>query len=125
VLPWARAGGQPGGVWSGSGVSDWLADALATIRASGATIWGGDWNRNLKGGWQHVGRAGSDAAIHDAVDAMGLAMATAELPHQKPGLFAIDHIAVPLSWRVVAARRIVAIHLSDHDAYVVDVEPGA
>lgn len=124
VLPWSGAGGQPGGVWAGDRLVGWLADALAAIRVSGATVWGGDWNRNLAGGWQSVGTARGNAAILDAVEALGLVAATAALPHRKPGLFAIDHIAVPISWRVVAARRIVADRLSDHDAYVVDAEPG-
>jgi hypothetical protein len=124
VLPWRGAGSQPGGVWAGDRLVDWLADALAAIRVSGATVWGGDWNRNLAGGWQSVGTARGDAAIRDAVDAMGLVAATAALPHRRPGLFAIDHIAVPVLWRVVTAHRIVADGLSDHDAYVVDAEPG-
>jgi hypothetical protein len=124
VLPWRGAGSQPGGVWAGSRLRDWLADALAAIQASGATVWGGDWNRNLAGGWQFVGTARGDKAIRDAVDAMGLVVATAELPHQKPGLFAIDHVSVPASWRVRSARRIAADGLSDHDAYIVDAEPG-
>lgn len=124
VLPWSRAGEQPGGVWVGDRVDDWLADALVAIRVSGATVWGGDWNRNLSGGWQFVGTARSGAAIRDAVDAMGLVVATAGLPHRKPGLFAIDHVSVPASWRVRSARRVVVGGLSDHDAYVVDAEPG-
>ena len=109
---------------AGDRLVDWLADALAAIRVSGATVWGGDWNRNLVGGWQSVGTARGDEVIRDAVDAMGLVAATAALPHRRPGSFAIDHIAVPVSWRVVAAHRIVADGLSDHDAYVVDAEPG-
>ena len=124
VLPWRGAGSQPGAVWAGDRLVDWLADALAAIRVSGATVWGGDWNRNLVGGWQSVGTARGDEVIRDAVDAMGLVAATAALPHRRPGSFAIDHIAVPVSWRVVAAHRIVADGLSDHDAYVVDAEPG-
>ena len=123
VLPWRGAGSQPGAVWAGDRLVDWLADALAAIRVSGATVWGGDWNRNLVGGWQSVGTARGDEVIRDAVDAMGLVAATAALPHRRPGSFAIDHIAVPVSWRVVAAHRIVADGLSDHDAYVVDAEP--
>jgi len=50
VLPWSGAGGPPGGVWAGDRLGGWLADALAAIRVSGATVWGGDWNRNLAGG---------------------------------------------------------------------------
>jgi hypothetical protein len=123
VLPWSGAGGQPGGVWAGDRLGGWLADALAAIRVSDATVWGGDRNRNLAGYWQSVGTARSEAAIPDAVGAMGLVAATAALPHRRPGSFAIDHIAVPVSWRVVAAHRIVADVLSDHDAYVVDAEP--
>jgi len=123
VLPWRGAGSQPGGVWAGDRLVDWLADALAAIRVSGARVWGGDWNRNLVGGWQSVGTVRGDEVIRDAVDAMGLVAATAALPHRRPGSFAIDHIAVPVSWRVAAAHRIVADGLSDHDAYVVDAEP--
>lgn len=124
VLPWRGAGSQPGRVWAGDRLVDWLADALAAIRVSGATVWGGDWNRNLAGGWQSVGTARGDAAIRDAAGAMGLVAATAELPHRRPGSYAIDHIAVPTSWRVLAAQRIAADGLSDHDAYIVDAEPG-
>jgi len=99
VLPWSGAGGQPGWVWAGDRLGGWLADALAAIRVSDATVWGGDRNRNLAGCWQSVGTARSDA-----VGAMGLVAATAALPHTKRGLYAIDHIAVPVSQRVAAAR---------------------
>jgi hypothetical protein len=39
----------------------------------------------------------------------------------------IDHIAVPRHWRLGAAKALVAetdegVRLSDHDAYVIDVE---
>jgi hypothetical protein len=50
---------------------------------------------------------------------------TAELPHPIEGLLSIDHVAVP-SGTVASATRVEAIHeatrLSDHDAYVVDVD---
>ena len=61
---------------------------------------------------------------YPAVGSTGLVVAPAALPHWRPGSLSIDHIAVPVSWRVVAAHRIVADRLSDHDAYVVDAEPG-
>jgi len=41
VLPWRGAGSQPGAVWAGDRLVDWLANALAAIRVSGATVWGG------------------------------------------------------------------------------------
>ncbi|KRB47124.1 hypothetical protein ASG96_16075 [Terrabacter sp. Soil810] len=42
----------------------------------------------------------------------------------------LDHVAIPTAWEVTAPARRVEMtqsgrHLSDHDAYVVDVEPGA
>jgi hypothetical protein len=72
-------------------------------------------------GYTAVGSTGRmSRGQHYAVVAVA---ATAALPHRRPGSFAIDHIAIPVSWRVVAAHRIVADGLSDHDAYVVDAEP--
>jgi endonuclease/exonuclease/phosphatase family metal-dependent hydrolase len=124
VLPWATAGGQPAGVWVGGRVDEWMADALAAIRPSCPTVWAGDWNATLAGGSQRAGSTASVAAVRAAVPAMGLTAPTAPLPHYKPGLLAIDHIAVPVSWRVLAARRVAVGRLSDHDAYVVDAEPG-
>ena len=56
---------------------DWLVDALAAIRVSGAKVWGGDWNRNLVGDRQSVCTARGDEVIRDAVDAMGMVSASA------------------------------------------------
>ena len=49
-------------------------------------------------------------------------MPTADLPHRLDGLLSIDHVGVPRPWSVLAAERVDARGLSDHDCYVVDVE---
>ena len=55
-----------------------------------------------------------------------LRVPTRDLPHADPGLFSIDHVAVPFDWRVNGRWRIVANRrLTDHDAYVVDAESAA
>ncbi len=59
-----------------------------------------------------------------AVEELGLVVPTALLAHPIEGLRTIDHIAVPAHFRVDRVERIKAkVHgLSDHDAYVVEVE---
>jgi endonuclease/exonuclease/phosphatase family metal-dependent hydrolase len=60
-----------------------------------------------------------------AVEALGLVVPTATLPHRIPSLLTIDHVAVPRTTSVQAAERVVAEHqgrqLSDHDAYIVTI----
>lgn len=54
-------------------------------------------------------------------------MPTAEPPHRLEGIWTIDHIAVPGTWRVLSAEQVSAIRgdrrLSDDDAYVLEVVP--
>jgi hypothetical protein len=63
------------------------------------------------------------ALLTDVLDALHLVVPTATLAHQLgANHHTIDHIAVPSGWIVTAACRIPANGLSDHDAYVVDVD---
>lgn len=101
--------------------------ALETLLAAlpnGGLCWGGDWNHALSGPRYAGSKAGRETIAH-AANRLGLAVATADLPHALSGLLSIDHIAVPNSWPVLAAQRIAAVdgpdRLSDHDIYVVDV----
>ena len=55
-----------------------------------------------------------------AIKGLNLQVSTTDLLHQKDICHAIDHIAVPVGWRIENARRIVAEGLSDHDAYVIE-----
>jgi hypothetical protein len=87
-------------------------------------VWGGDWNHALTGR-EYTGSATGRASVLAALEALELQVPTRELPHRVEGLLSIDHIAVPASWQVEDAYRIVAAdagkRLSDHDAYVVSV----
>jgi hypothetical protein len=88
-------------------------------------VWGGDWNQTLHG--RVITQAGGDA-LSKRVGVLGLKVPTAVLAHTRDaGWCTIDHIAVPDSWNVTSASRLVArsennTRLSDHDAYVVEVE---
>jgi endonuclease/exonuclease/phosphatase family metal-dependent hydrolase len=126
VLPWRTCGSRP--PWRGARhaekTSSAVDDLLLHLRAADRLVWGGDWNHALKGK-EYAGSAGGRAAITSALDELGLVVPTAELPHRIDGLLSIDHIAVPKEiagepTRVVAAKG--DKRLSDHDAYVVEVE---
>ena len=56
-----------------------------------------------------------------AINQLGLNVPTTSLSHCGNYCQAIDHIGVPLSWKVESAKRIDAEGLSDHDAYIVEV----
>ena len=127
VLPWrsARASWPPE---DAGDVAAMTAAALARLSyalsgAPGSVVWGGDWNHALAGR-EYVGSIAGRKAILRLRDELRLQVPTEHLPHAKPGVVSIDHIAVPTDWRVTDRRRIVAFadrkRLSDHDAYVVD-----
>ena len=87
-------------------------------------MWGGDWNHALTGK-EYAGSIGGRRFILGAVDDLGLEVPTAELPHAIDGLLSIDHVAVPRAWSSSASRISAELdgrRLSDHDAYVVEVE---
>jgi endonuclease/exonuclease/phosphatase family metal-dependent hydrolase len=89
-------------------------------------VWGGDFNHALEGR-EYAGGIGGRRSLMSALEALGLTAPTSQLPHQIDTLRSIDHVAVPRSWVVTSAERISAVaeagRLSDHDAYVVDVQP--
>jgi hypothetical protein len=127
VLPWRTARVSwpdpgPDVVSMTMPVLERLRPALAS--ASWA-IWGGDWNHAATGPERAGSLAGRRAILGVAAD-VGLAVATADQPHAIPDLHSIDHIAVPRAWSVASCGRIVAeadgARLSDHDAYVVEVD---
>ena len=95
---------------------------IARLRAP--VIWGGDWNHALEGP-DHVGSKEGRDHIFRVLDALGLQVPTADLDAHR-GERSIDHIAVPKEWVVVTAERVPAEdggkRLSDHDAYVVEIE---
>lgn len=119
VLPWRGSGGAP--PWAGTDHAARTTAVLADLRPVlvGPLVWGGDWNHALTGK-EYAGSAAGRAAVQDLVDQLGLIVATAELPHRTPDQFSIDHVAVPVPAR--SAVRVDAGGLSDHDAYVVEVD---
>ena len=85
-------------------------------------VWGGDWNQSLTGERDYVGTYEGRTFLKSALESLDLQVPTADLFHQKGcGQYTIDHIAVPSMWKV-KAHRVVAGGLSDHDAYVVEVD---
>ncbi|WP_299926078.1 endonuclease/exonuclease/phosphatase family protein [uncultured Nocardioides sp.] len=126
VLPWRAA--RSGPVWVGERHADRtqnaVDDLLLRLRASPSLVWGGDWNHALTGKEYAGSKVGRDA-IASALDELGLVVPTTDLPHAIEGLLSIDHVAVPAGL-AATARRVVAEcdgkRLSDHDAYVVDVQ---
>ena len=72
-------------------------------------------------GKEHAGSMGGRNHLLEAVSQLGLNVPTTGLSHRGDYCRAIDHIGVPLSWKVESTKRINALGLSDHDAYVVEV----
>ena len=122
ILPWRSCGASA--PWSGSTTAEKTAAAVASIEAAAPSVWGGDWNHAMSGREWSGSQAGR-RFILDAVDRLGLQIPTAAAPHQIDGLLSIDHIAIPLAWRVLDVERHPAIasgaRISDHDAYVIEV----
>ena len=88
-------------------------------------VWGGDFNHALEGR-EYAGSIGGRRSVLGALETLGVTAPTTRLPHQIDTLLSIDHIAVPRGWAVSSAEHVSALlgsgRLSDHDAYVVDVQ---
>ncbi len=123
VLPWSGCNTHPPHPWVGETLETMqraAIEALTSRLPRSNFVWGGDWNQNLAGGWEHVGTIDGQALLKGTLEAFRLQVATAELLHRSGG-HTIDHIAVPIEWSVTAACVVPAPGLSDHDAYVVEV----
>lgn len=125
----AGAGGRD--IWPGRRHAEWTryaVDQLAASRPVAPLVWGGDWNHAISGRERAGSNAGREAVL-EAVDALDLQVPTAPLAHRLPGLLSIDHVAVPTAWTVTNPVRVMAqkdgTRLSDHDMYVVSVEPAS
>lgn len=127
VLPWSTCGKEfP---WVGSCLVEKTADALSSLLAAlphKDLVWGGDWNQNLKGGWEYVGTNEGQKRLKSEIRSLNLQVPTADLPHRNNVSHSIDHIAVPVSWTVKRAERVAAENggkrLSDHDVYIIEVD---
>lgn len=128
VLPWRSCGRDH--PWEGATTAEKTAAVTQRLAGSlprGATVWGGDWNHALLGP-ERAGSLEGREHIRDAVDKLDLRVVTADTPHRHPELHSIDHVAVPVTASVRTVRRVemkaARRHLTDHDAYVVDVRFG-
>ena len=125
VFPWAGCRVSPSHIWIGDSLEQMTQNAideLYDVLRKHNTVWGGDWNQNLFGDWQHVGSAGMRNVIENAVSELELIVPTARLLHRNESSFTIDQIAVPSGCVVHRKTRIDATGLSDHDAYTLNVE---
>lgn len=126
ILPWK--GCDSGPPWVGDRHVDKtqnaVNDLVAELTSIKSLVWGGDWNHALTGK-EYAGTMGGRRAVLTAVDELGLMVSTTDLAHPIDGLLSIDHIATPRGVDATASR-LVAAHdgkrLSDHDAYVVEVD---
>ena len=123
ILPWRNCGGAP--PWNGQDQGSRTAAAVTSIRTAAPVVWGGDWNHELTGRL-FTGSKDGRTSILEALDHLGLSAPTRASPHRLKGARSIDHVALPAFWSVVAVERVSAIadgvELSDHDAYIVEVE---
>lgn len=126
ILPWRTCGAAAPwsigsqGAKTAAAVTSLLGDLPRTN-----LVWGGDWNHELVGPLR-TGSTEGRAHILSALRDLNLIAHTTELPAQKRKFTvcnSIDHIAVPAEWQVHLAFHVEAVGLSDHDAYVVEVQP--
>ena len=124
ILPWSTCAHDVSSPWSGClSVENMVGETIDRLMKElpdSNLVWGGDWNQNLVGGWEHVGSRGGCARIEEALKAWDLQAPTASLPHRLVGSHSIDHIAVPMNWICSCAIRVDATELSDHDAYIIE-----
>ncbi len=127
ILPWKDAKDEA--PWAGSNHAtrtQSVLNALLKALPRKKLVWGGDWNHALSGN-EVAGNKSGRSHVLEAVQELGLVVPTADLPSQVDGIegeryLSIDHIAVPASWQVRSKQHISCKGLSDHDAYVIDVE---
>lgn len=127
VLPWSTCAKAPSSPWhDGTSSEEMIRETLNDLAQGLPTngfVWGGDWNQNLIGGWEHVGSKAGCKRLKLALEQWDLQVPTAGFAHRLAGSHSIDHIAVPNEWSCHRVIRVDAASLSDHDAYIVDVEP--
>lgn len=122
ILPWRGSGGEL--PWTGATHAERTEAAISQLLTELPKVnlvWGGDWNHSLVGD-EVAGSKGGRSALLKAIESLKLSVPTAELMHRNDICNAIDHIGVPKNWSIKSAERIPADKLSDHDAYVIDVD---
>jgi hypothetical protein len=125
VLPWRSAQATDGFDGGSQGErTHGAVDAIAQRWPSTPVVWGGDWNHELSGRISAGSKIGREAIL-GVVRGRGMQVPTVVLGSER-GFGSVNHIAVPDDWKVMSVERHVASsggrRLSDHDAYVVEIE---
>ena len=122
ILPW-RGVKTVESPWEGanhSAKTEAAIKSLLTELPKNNLVWGGDWNHSLIGP-EVAGSKGGREHLLKAIACLNLQVPTAVLKHRNDICNAIDHIGVPCNWKIAKCERIIALGLSDHDAYVVEI----
>lgn len=123
ILPWRSCGSGP--PWVGENLTEKTQATIKQLLISlpqRELVWGGDWNHSLEGR-EFVGSNEGRDSLKQAIELLELQVPTSRLASRLDGCLSIDHIAIPKSWQFKKAQGVPANGMSDHDAYVVDVEP--
>lgn len=125
ILPWSGAPRRPPWIdGNHAAKTKHAVDALLAVLPKTDLVWGGDWNHALRGR-EWAGSMGGRECLAAALVDLDLEVPTSELGHRIADLLSIDHIAVARGSSVTAAEHVPAtrngVHLSDHDAYVVQL----
>lgn len=123
ILPFARCREYLPHPWNGKTIGEMtkaVIESLSNALPSCGVVWGGDWNHSLEG--RVLGSKVGREHVLAAIKSFDLQVPTADLPHRIKGCRSIDHVAVPSGWMLKNAEPIPAKGLSDHDAYVIDVD---
>jgi hypothetical protein len=126
VLPWRSCGETT--PWIGKNHGERMSAALADLRQHlppEHLVWGSDWNQSLVGpDW--AGSTEGRRHLAETLALMKLHSPAAGLSHRLKGHATIHHVAVHFELPVTLVQRISArggeSSLSDHDAYVVEIE---
>lgn len=125
ILPWRSCGANHPWVGKGHGqkTAGAISDLLPALDKHDQLVWGGDWNHSMTGR-EYAGSIAGRASIQAAVDQLRLRVLTRELPHRLEGALSIDHLSVGPDFAVRTVEHLDTgrANLSDHDAYVAELE---
>lgn len=122
ILPWRGCGAvAPWGNGNHAALTERTLAVLDLALPRSGLVWGGDLNHSFIGrevAGSMAGRRSVEAFVADR----GAKITTGDLPHRLTGVGSIDHVVIPAQWKVVSVAHHDAKGLSDHDAYVVEVD---
>lgn len=122
ILPWNGCGsGHPWDEGTSAERTRRTLSALDQQLPRERVVRGGDFNHSLVG-QEVAGTKAGRTAIGEFLADRALVVPTSELRHRLDDVWSIDHIAVPAAWTVRNTTRHDGTWLSDHDAYVVEVD---